>query len=91
VIDIDARPRLARGVKLGYDPVRRSHVLLFPEGVLLLNATAAAVLEPCDGNLTIAEIITALGGTYCGVRDTDVVAIMARFVGRRVIEVDGRR
>ena len=35
-------------------------MLLFPEGVLVPNATAAAVLSLCDGESTVDEIATAL-------------------------------
>ena len=39
------RPRLATGARLQYDEVREEHLLLVPEGVVRLNATAAEVLE----------------------------------------------
>jgi pyrroloquinoline quinone biosynthesis protein D len=39
------RPQLATGVRLHWDGVRSRHVLLYPEGALALNSTAADVLE----------------------------------------------
>jgi pyrroloquinoline quinone biosynthesis protein D len=39
-------------------------VLLYPEGVLLLNAPAAAVLELCDGRRTLADLLAVLGRRY---------------------------
>jgi pyrroloquinoline quinone biosynthesis protein D len=39
-------------------------VLLYPEGVLLLNAPAAAVLELCDGRRTLADLVAVLGRRY---------------------------
>ena len=51
------RPRLATGGRLQYDEVRAEHVLLIPEGVVRLNATAAEVLELCDGERSIDDIV----------------------------------
>ena len=65
-----ARPCLARGVRLRGDPVTKEAALLYPEGVLLLNGTAAAVVELCDGNRTLDEIVAALAGRYAGDADT---------------------
>lgn len=80
------RPRLRRGVRLTYDKTRETHVLLFPEGVLVPNKTAAAVLQLCDGETTIDEITAELGKTYDGVRTEDVREVLTRLEGRRVVE-----
>lgn len=82
----DATPRLRRGVRLTYDQTRDTHVLLFPEGVLVPNKTAAAVLGLCDGVATVAQITTALGRSYDGVRDEDVRNVLSRLAERRVIQ-----
>ena len=87
MITADARPRLRRGILLRYDQVRAAHVLMYPEGVVVLNETAAAIVRHCDGAATIADITTALAGSYRGVRDTDVVNVLARLADRRMIEV----
>lgn len=63
------RPRLATGARLRYDEVREEHVLLVPEGVVRLNPTAAAVLELCDGQRSLDDIVGALAARYDG---TDV-------------------
>ena len=44
VIDDADVPRLVRRVRLRWDATRNAHVLLFPEGVLMLNPAAAEVL-----------------------------------------------
>ncbi|HEX2133137.1 MAG TPA: pyrroloquinoline quinone biosynthesis peptide chaperone PqqD [Actinophytocola sp.] len=80
------RPRLRRGVRLTFDRTRDTHVLLFPEGVLVPNATAAAVLELCDGASEVPEIAERLGHRFSGVRAEDVAGVLARFEGRRVVE-----
>jgi pyrroloquinoline quinone biosynthesis protein D len=60
------RPRLATGARLGYDDVRDEHVLLVPEGAVRLNATAAAVLELCDGERSLDDIVGTLSAHYDG-------------------------
>jgi pyrroloquinoline quinone biosynthesis protein D len=41
-------------------------MLLVPEGVVRLNPTAAEVLELCDGERSLAEIVGALSARYDG-------------------------
>jgi len=60
------RPRLATGARLRYDEVREEHLLLVPEGVVRLNATAAEVLELCDGERSLDEIVGVLAARYDG-------------------------
>ena len=79
-------PELRRGVRLSFDHVRETHVLLFPEGVLVPNTTAAAVLELCDGEATISAITAQLRKKYSGVRESDVLDVLARLGDRRVVE-----
>ncbi len=60
------RPRLVTGARLRYDEVREEHLLLIPEGVVRLNPTAAEVLELCDGERSVDEIVAALSARYDG-------------------------
>jgi pyrroloquinoline quinone biosynthesis protein D len=60
------RPRLVTGARLRYDDVREQHVLLVPEGAVRLNPTAAAVLELCDGERSLDEIVVVLSDRYDG-------------------------
>ena len=60
------RPRLVTGARLSYDEVRDEHVLLIPEGVVRLNATAAEVLALCDGDRSLDEIAGTLATRYDG-------------------------
>jgi len=60
------RPRLVTGARLRYDEVREEHVLLIPEGAVRLNPTAAEVLELCDGERSLDDIVGALSARYAG-------------------------
>lgn len=79
-------PRLRRGVRLTYDKTRETHVLLFPEGVLVPNPTAAAVLELCDGTEDVSAITNALRKRYAGVREEEILDVLARLGDRRIVE-----
>jgi pyrroloquinoline quinone biosynthesis protein D len=58
------RPRLATGALLRYDEVREEHLLLVPEGAVRLNASAAEVLELCDGERSVDDIVGLLTERY---------------------------
>jgi len=81
------RPRLARLVRLVWDPVRESHVLLAPEGVLVLNKTGATILGLCDGERTVVEIIEELRGRYKRVAGDEVRDFLARLASKRWVEL----
>jgi pyrroloquinoline quinone biosynthesis protein D len=79
-------PRLATGVRLQYDDVREEHLLLVPEGAVRLNATAAAVLELCDGQRSLDDIVDGLAARYGGADlGDDVRGLIDAMVGRGVV------
>jgi len=80
------RPRLVTGARLRYDEVREEHQLLIPEGVVRLNASAAEVLELCDGARSLDDIVGALSERYDGgdLRD-DVVELVAAMEERGLV------
>ena len=86
-VDGADRPKLARHVRLRFDPSRGQHVLLTPEAVTVLNGTGAAVLELCDGQRTVAEIVTELRGRYVHVDDDEVRLFVDRLAARRWLEI----
>jgi pyrroloquinoline quinone biosynthesis protein D len=82
------RPCLARKARLHEDRIRGEVVLLWPEGVLLLNATAAAVLALCDGRRTFAGLVAELAGRYDSPIEVvagDVSELLAGFRERGLI------
>ncbi len=50
-----------------------AHVLLYPEGIVKLNDTAAAILEFCNGEYTVAESIDELTQKFDN-NDREVIA-----------------
>ena len=82
------RPHLARQVRLEWDPVRKRHVLLAPEGVLVLNQTGATILGLCNGERTVVEIVEELRGQYNRVAGDEVRDFLARLVAKRLVELD---
>ena len=54
------RPRLNKLFRLQWEEVQQAYVLLYPEGMVKLNQSAAEILKRCDGTLTVAELIVEL-------------------------------
>jgi len=73
-----------------HDPVRATDALLYPEGSLLLDEPAAAVVRACDGRRDVDAIVTLLSGSYEGVRREDVTALLADLEERRLLAGGGR-
>lgn len=73
-----ARPVVGRGFRLQWEPAQEAHVLLYPEGMVKLNSSAAAILTRCDGVRTVADIVADIERTY-GVTglSPDVTAFVA--------------
>ena len=82
------RPRLATGARLRYDEVREEHVLLVPEGAVRLNATAAEVLELCDGERSLDDIVGALSARYEGADLRDDVVELVDAMAQKGLLVD---
>ncbi|NQW84035.1 MAG: pyrroloquinoline quinone biosynthesis peptide chaperone PqqD [Alcaligenaceae bacterium] len=53
-------PRLNRLFRLQWEEVQQAYVLLYPEGMVRLNLSAAEILKRCDGEHTITQLITEL-------------------------------
>ena len=82
------RPRLVTGARLRYDEVREEHLLLVPEGAVRLNATAAAVLELCDGSRSIEEIAGVLSARFDGADVGDDVRELVEAMAQKGVVVD---
>jgi pyrroloquinoline quinone biosynthesis protein D len=51
---------IARHFRLQWEEAQQAYVLLYPEGMVELSETAAAVLTRCDGKASLAQIMADL-------------------------------
>jgi pyrroloquinoline quinone biosynthesis protein D len=64
-LDTNARvPRVGRGFRLQWEPVQSAHVLLYPEGMVKLNASAGEILKRCNGTTPVEAIVADLEKTF---------------------------
>jgi pyrroloquinoline quinone biosynthesis protein D len=63
-LDLQVRPVLAGRARLQVDSVSGDPLLLSPEGLLILNDAAHAIVRRCNGVLTIADILEQLADEY---------------------------
>jgi pyrroloquinoline quinone biosynthesis protein D len=77
-LSAQARPSIGRGFRLQWEAAQNAFVLLYPEGMIKLNASAGEILKRCDGAATIDEITASLEQAFStgGLKD-DVIAFMA--------------
>jgi pyrroloquinoline quinone biosynthesis protein D len=59
-----SQPRFAVGCRWGSQGEER--VVLFPEGMIRVQGTGQNILELCDGQRTVQEIVSALVVTFSG-------------------------
>ena len=60
----DRHPRIGRGFRLQFEPVQDAWVLLYPEGMVRLNASGAEILRRCDGKTPVSAIIDDLRRSF---------------------------
>lgn len=58
--------RLARGHRVQHEPAQGCDVLLYPEGVVQLNESAAIILRQVDGKRSAADIAAELNRQFPG-------------------------
>lgn len=76
---------LALGVRLHWSAVRQQHWLLFPEGALALNASAAAILAYCDGNHRLENLVAALQTQFENVNVQEIEALLVQLMDRGLL------
>jgi pyrroloquinoline quinone biosynthesis protein D len=59
-INLPERPRLSRRFRLQFEEAQSRWVLLYPEGMVQLNDSAAEILKRCDGQRSLAAIVEEL-------------------------------
>lgn len=61
---LPALPRLSRKFRLQFEPAQDRWVLLYPEGMVQLNPSAAEILKRCDGTATLDAIVADLEAAF---------------------------
>jgi pyrroloquinoline quinone biosynthesis protein D len=83
MIAFDDKPAIASMYRLQYEPAQGAWVLLYPEGMVKLNAPAGEILRRCSGELSVHELIGELQRDYA--RDDlrgDVCEFLEQAYGR---------
>jgi coenzyme PQQ biosynthesis protein PqqD len=79
------RPMVARHARYRWDSLRQQHQLVFPEGVLVLNESGAAIVRCCDGR-PVGEIIAALEAQFKDAAlEADVPAFLERLYEKGLV------
>jgi pyrroloquinoline quinone biosynthesis protein D len=85
--DLQSHPRLAVGCRLSENNQQR--VLLMPERALRLNGPSLEIVERCDGNHTIQQIVSELQQIYSKAEpkkvETDILDYLTRLNDQRAI------
>ena len=68
---LTAVPAFRPGYRMQWEPVQDCHVLLYPEGMVKLNDSAAEVLKRVDGQRPVSEIITELQACFPSAPELD--------------------
>ena len=88
-----SRPKLAPKARLRWDRRAGKYFLLYPERGLLLNATAADIVQLCTGEHTVDGIVSQLMEKYPGKPraevQSEVTAFLAQIQLRGLLEVIG--
>ena len=90
VLESDLVPKLAVGVRLRFDEVRKNWVLLAPESLFQPDEIALEVLNLIDGQRCFEQIIDALAQRYDAPRPdiaADVSALLEQLHQRGVLEL----
>ncbi len=65
--DRSKKPNWRQGYRYQYEPAQKGHVLLYPEGMIKLNDSAALIGGLIDGERDVAAIIAELDKQFPGV------------------------
>lgn len=89
VITADSRPIVAAKARLRWDARTSRHLLLYPERGLILNPTAADVIQLCTGEHTVGAIVDRLAEKYAPqpreMVEREVLAFLVNMADRGLI------
>ena len=87
--ELNSRPRLALGCRLN-EKGQPSRVLHMPEKALRVNGPSLEIIERCDGQRTVQEIISDLQRLYSKAEpekvEADILAYLALLRDQRALD-----
>jgi pyrroloquinoline quinone biosynthesis protein D len=89
-IDQNSKPQLAAGVRLGQN--NNQQVLQMPERALRLNGPSLEIVQRCDGQHTVHQIITELQQLYSKAEpakvESDILGYLQLLHDQRALNFD---
>lgn len=89
MISAESRPTLATKARLRWDRQASRYMLLYPERGLVLNGTAADVVQLCTGEHTVSAIVQQLTQKYASEPaekvEHEILALLTRLASRGLI------
>jgi pyrroloquinoline quinone biosynthesis protein D len=87
----ESKPRLAPGCRLN-DRNQQPRTLLMPERALRLNGPSLEIVERCDGQHTVAQIVTELQSIYSKAVpekvESDILGYLTLLHDQRALDFD---
>jgi pyrroloquinoline quinone biosynthesis protein D len=87
----ESKPRLAPGCRLN-DKNQQPRTLLMPERALRLNGPSLEIVERCDGQHTVAQIVGELQSIYSKAVpqkvESDILSYLALLHDQRALDFD---
>ena len=77
-VDREACYRIAPGHRMQWEEAQQAWVILYPEGMVRLNESAAEILRRCDGDTPLNAVIEGLAAAF---DDPDLAADVIELVG----------
>jgi pyrroloquinoline quinone biosynthesis protein D len=69
--------KVAPGFRLQWEEAQACYVILYPEGMVKLSASAGEIMKHCDGKRSIEEITAQLNAAY---PQADLAADVSKFL-----------
>jgi len=88
-ITADHIPSVTSGYRLQFEQAQDTWVLLYPEGMVKLNQSAAEILKRCDGKRSVTQVVTQLEKDFeqSGL-ENDVLGFLAIAREQKWIKID---
>jgi pyrroloquinoline quinone biosynthesis protein D len=89
-MSLDAKPKLLRGVRLTLSEAHGGWVLLAPEKIFKTDQIGAEILQRCNGNRTLSEIVAELARSYNAPVEqvqADVLALLKTLKEKQLLEL----